>query len=125
MKKRKMLPVLSTLMLASMVCAPSAFAAGVDAKVATTVGVQYKTHIQDKGWETNFKTGGELSGTVGEAKRLEGLIVQLVGSLPAGANIETYVHVQNQGDKGPFAMGTNAGTEGLGFTFGTDFSRSE
>jgi hypothetical protein len=79
------------------------------------LGVRYLTHIQDIGWETDWATAGELSGTAGQSKRLEALKVELTGTnLPAGASIETAVHVQNQGDLGPFAMGTAAGTSGLG-----------
>lgn len=79
------------------------------------IGVRYLSHIQDTGWESDWVTAGELSGTSGQSKRLEALKVELTGSnLPAGASIETAVHVQNQGDLGPFAMGTAAGTSGLG-----------
>lgn len=114
MKKRFILPVLSTLLLMSIVFPASAFAEGVNAKVATNVGVQYITHIQDKGWETVWKTNGALSGTVGEGKRLEGLKVKLTGDYPDAAKIQAYVHVQDEGDLGPFEMGENAGTEGKG-----------
>jgi hypothetical protein len=79
------------------------------------LGVRYLTHIQDIGWETDWAVNGELSGTAGQSKRLEALKVELTGTnLPAGASIETAVHVQNQGDLGPFAMGSAAGTSGLG-----------
>ena len=77
-----------------------------------TVGVRYKTHIQDKGWESDWKTDGTLSGTVGEWKRLEAIKVELTGDVPEDANIETWVHIQNEGDKGPFVMGEAAGSEG-------------
>ncbi|PKL03417.1 MAG: hypothetical protein CVV55_00065 [Synergistetes bacterium HGW-Synergistetes-2] len=78
------------------------------------LGVRYLTHIQDIGWETDWVTAGALSGTSGQSKRLEALKIELTGDLPADASIDTAVHVQNQGDLGPFAMGTAAGTSGLG-----------
>jgi hypothetical protein len=80
---------------------------------APVFGVRYLTHVQDSGWESEWVTDGALSGTYGQSKRLEALKVELTGELPAGASIETTVHVQNQGDLGPFAMGSAAGTTGL------------
>lgn len=93
---------------------PSSVMAQDEITTAATVGTQYKTHIQDKGWESVWKTNGEISGTVGEWKRLEALEVQLTGDFPSDANIETYVHVQNRGNLGPFPMGSDAGSEGAG-----------
>ncbi|MBU4439794.1 MAG: hypothetical protein L6276_05335, partial [Acetobacterium sp.] len=81
---------------------------------AAAIGVQYQTHVQDYGWENDWTTDGNLSGTYGQSKRLEALKVELTGDVPAGATIDTEVHVQNQGNLGPFAMGTEAGTTGLG-----------
>ncbi|UYO63667.1 hypothetical protein LNN31_04345 [Acetobacterium wieringae] len=112
--KRVVMPIVSTALLISMVCSSGVYAANEQIDTAANVGVQYKTHIQDKGWESNWISDGNLSGTVGEGKRLEGLRVELVGSVPVTANIQTYVHVQNRGDMGPFPMGNMAGTEGQG-----------
>lgn len=112
--KRVVMPIVSTALLISMVCSSGVYAANEQIDTSANVGVQYKTHIQDKGWESNWISDGNLSGTVGEGKRLEGLRVELVGSVPVTANIQTYVHVQNRGDMGPFPMGNMAGTEGQG-----------
>jgi len=112
--KKTTASILSAVLLASLFFAPGVSAEGVQAAIVTEPGVQYKTHIQDYGWETVWKRDGNLSGTVGEWKRLEALMVELTGSLPSDANIETYVHVQNRGDLGPFSMGTEAGTNGQG-----------
>lgn len=112
--KRVGVPIISTALLISMVCTSGVYAANEQLDTSATVGVQYKTHIQDKGWEGTWLSDGSLSGSVGEGKRLEGLRVQLVGTVPASANIQTYVHVQDKGDMGPFLMGNLAGTEGLG-----------
>lgn len=78
------------------------------------IGVRYCTHIQDYGWENDWLSDGALSGTVGQSKRLEALKVELTGDFPEDASIETSVHVQNYGNLGPFAMGTEAGTSGQG-----------
>ncbi|WP_414150000.1 hypothetical protein [Acetobacterium malicum] len=115
MTKKITVPIISTVLLMSMIFSPTTFAAtGQIGTSATAVGVKYKTHIQDKGWESVWKNDGSLSGTVGESKRLEAMRIELTGSVPAGAEILTYVHVQNEGDLGPFSMGDLAGTEGKG-----------
>jgi len=115
MTKKITVPIISTVLLMSMIFSPTTFAAsGQVGTAATAVGVKYKTHIQDKGWESVWKTDGSLSGTVGESKRLEAMRIELTGSVPDGAEIQTYVHVQNEGDLGPFSMGDLAGTEGKG-----------
>lgn len=112
--KRVGVPIISTALLISMVCSSGVYAANEQIDTSANVSVQYKTHVQDKGWESNWINNGDISGTVGEGKRLEGLRVELLGSVPVTANIQTFVHVQNRGDMGPFPMGNMAGTEGQG-----------
>lgn len=112
--KKRTASMLSVVLLTSVLFSPGVWAEGAQATIVTEPGVQYKTHIQDYGWETVWKSNGALSGTVGESKRLEAMLVGLTGSLPEGATIQTYVHVQNKGDLGPFAMGNEAGTSGQG-----------
>lgn len=113
MMKKSLATGLVTVFLFS-IALPSGAWAQSEMTTAASVGVQYKTHIQDKGWESAWKTNGTLSGTVGEWKRLEALNIQLTGDFPSNANIQTFVHVQNKGDLGPFSMGSDAGTEGQG-----------
>lgn len=113
--KKTVTSILAMVLLVTMVLPATALAQDNTLETAATVGLQYKTHIQDYGWEKSWVTDGNLSGTVGQAKRLEALQVALTGTLPAGATIETSVHVQNKGDLGPFAMGALAGTQGQGF----------
>lgn len=112
MKSKKITPVLSALLMVSVVMSPGVHAANATAMIDSNIGVEYITHIQDKGWETIWNRNGSLSGSVGESKRLEALKVELTGSLPDEANIQTYVHVQDMGYLGPFEMGNLAGTEG-------------
>lgn len=117
MTKKLTIPIISTALLMSMIFSPGVYGAnGASGQIGTAaeIGVQYKTHIQDKGWEAIWKTDGSLSGTVGEGKRLEALKIELTGDVPEEAEILTYVHVQNEGDLGPFSMGELAGTEGKG-----------
>lgn len=51
-----------------------------DAPVAggsDTPNVSYKTHVQTHGWQ-GLKYNGQMSGTSGQAKRLEGIQIVLV-----------------------------------------------
>lgn len=112
--KKITVPILTTALLMLLTFSTSVYAADENLKTTANVGVEYKTHVQDKGWEANWVTDGGLSGTVNEGKRLEALKVQLYGSVPANANIQAYVHIQNLGNRGPFSMGNLAGTEGQG-----------
>lgn len=112
--KKKLAAILAGIMMPAMLFSTSVSAVEGTA-LSEKYNVEYKTHVQDYGWESNWRSNGDLSGTVGESKRLEALRVKLTGAdLPAGATITTYVHVQNEGDLGPFAMGNIAGTEGKG-----------
>lgn len=112
MKKTLATGLVSVFLLS--IALPTGVSAQTEITTAASVGVQYRTHVQDKGWESDWKTGGNLSGTVGEGKRLEALNVQLTGDFPSTANIQTYAHIQNLGDRGPFPMGLDAGSEGMG-----------
>ncbi|WKY46953.1 hypothetical protein Q5O24_11365 [Eubacteriaceae bacterium ES3] len=112
--KKKIAILMSGVLSLSMVMSSGVWAASETLETASTVGVEYKTHIQDYGWESEWKEDGVLSGTVGQGKRLEALRIELTGNYPSDAEIQTYVHVQNYGDKGPFTMGQDAGTSGEG-----------
>lgn len=114
MTKKLTIPIISTALMLSMFFSPVVSAAGGMIGTAEAYGVKYKTHIQDIGWESEWKMDGSLSGTEGQSKRLEALKIELTGNVPKDAEILTYVHVQNEGDLGPFAMGKLAGTEGKG-----------
>ncbi|WP_444294037.1 N-acetylmuramoyl-L-alanine amidase, partial [Holdemanella porci] len=71
--------------------------------------VSYQTHVQDIGWQ-DWKKNGELSGTQGESKRLEGLRINLFSSL--FGYVEYKAHVQNDGWQGWVSDGEIAGTTG-------------
>ena len=53
--------------------------------------VSYRTHIQDFGWQGEVRDG-ELSGSVGQAKRLEAIEINL-GDTPVAGGIDYQVHV--------------------------------
>ena len=67
--------------------------------------IEYQAHVQDVGW-TETVSDGETSGTVGEAKRLEALIVD------SDYNLEYKAHVQNVGWQDWVKRGEVAGTTG-------------
>lgn len=72
--------------------------------------VNYKTHVQTYGWQ-NFVSNGATSGTVGQAKRLEGIEINLSGLHDAGG-IEYKTHVQKQGWQDYVSNGQLSGTSG-------------
>jgi uncharacterized protein YjdB len=75
----------------------------------TQTNIEYTSHIQGNGWETQEHTNGELSGTTGENKRLEAIQI----SLPDHNNeLQYQVHVQNIGWMDYVSGGEVAGTTG-------------
>ena len=77
----------------------------------STPSVQYRTHVQDHGWEDVWKTNGEMSGTSGESRRLEAIEIKLVDS-PYEGSIEYSTHIQDIGWQSFKKDGNTSGTEG-------------
>ena len=73
-------------------------------------GVRYQTHVQTYGWQGN-KFDGDLSGTTGLAKRLEGIKISLPGQDYTG-EITYQTHVQTYGWQDWVKNGALAGTTG-------------
>lgn len=71
--------------------------------------LQYKVHCQTYGW-MDFVEDGELSGTEGQSKRLEGIIIDLDTNMEGSIQYE--VHCQTYGWMGYVDAGETAGTEG-------------
>lgn len=96
--------------------AGSVFASNVEAEGTAIVGVSYRTHVQNEGWETKWATDGETAGTQGKGLRLEGIEIKLSGDdLPANGGIEYRTHVENEGWETQWAAdGKTAGTQGKG-----------
>ncbi|MBI4858247.1 MAG: Ig-like domain-containing protein [Acetobacterium woodii] len=91
----------------------SATSIGVNA--TDEIGVTYRTHIQNDGWETRWATDGTISGTYGRSLRLEGIQIQLTGNVPDGARIEYRTHVENEGWEANWRYsGGVSGSEGKG-----------
>ena len=74
-----------------------------------TPKVSYRTHVQNIGWQ-NYVSDGMLSGTFGQAKRLEGIKINLTNNL--NGNIEYSTHVQNIGWMDYVKNGEMSGTSG-------------
>ena len=81
-----------------------------NAYLEKAVSVQYRTHVQKLGW-LDFVENGALSGTVGEAKRLEAIQIQLSNAQYSGG-IEYCTHVQKDGWQGYVSNGALSGTAG-------------
>lgn len=76
-----------------------------------TPGVLYSTHVQSYGWQ-KYVSDGTMSGTTGEAKRLESIKIKLKGINYAG-NIEYKTHIQSIGWERYFQKNDNvSGTTG-------------
>lgn len=75
------------------------------------ISVAYNTHIQYKGWESNFsKKDGQTSGTSGESLRLEGIKIKLINANDISIKYQT--HIQNVGWQNWKSDGEMAGTSG-------------
>jgi|GEM_PF-1446152 len=72
--------------------------------------VQYQTHVQNIGWQ-GLKYDGALSGTSGQAKRLEGIKINLISPAYDGA-IEYQTHIQDIGWQGWKSNAAMSGTSG-------------
>lgn len=73
--------------------------------------VTYATHIEDYGWQ-NTKSDGQLSGFVGQAKRLEAIKIGLTDNQKYSGNIQYQAHVQDYGWQAWKTNNTIAGTIG-------------
>ena len=73
---------------------------GYEANCIVMVGnidykVSYNTHIQDIGWQ-GYLSNGQMAGTSGESKRLEGIKIKLE-DMPFEGSIEYRTHIQDYG----------------------------
>ncbi|WP_187389208.1 leucine-rich repeat protein [Acetobacterium wieringae] len=78
---------------------------------ASYVDVYYSTHVQNVGWQS-AKKNGEISGTVGQGLRLEGIKI-LVDNSEVNVAIQYQTHVQNIGWQPMVSNGDLSGTTGL------------
>ena len=76
--------------------------------------IEYRTHIQDIGWESEWKKNNEQSGTDHQSKRLEAIEIRLTGELADHYDVYYRVHAQDCGWMGWAKNGEMAGTAGYG-----------
>ncbi len=78
-----------------------------------TGGIEYRGHVQRKGWEKAFVCDGGLSGTEGKSRRLEAVQIQLWGDMESKYDVYYRVHVQRYGWMAWAKNGDEAGTQGM------------
>ena len=74
--------------------------------------IQYRSHVQDIGWEKKWASNGSLSGTTGQCKRLEAIQIKLSGDVAENYDVYYRVHVQDYGWLAWAKNGESSGTEG-------------
>lgn len=80
--------------------------------------IAYTTHVQTYGWQgdirksSTWKKDGEMSGTSGEAKRLEAICIALTGEISKYYDVYYRVHAQTYGWLGWAKNGAPSGTAG-------------
>lgn len=77
---------------------------------ADSVNTMYRTHVQSFGWQ-GWKYNGQMSGTSGKSKRLEGIELQLTNQQYDGG-IRYRTHIQSIGWQGWKENGAMSGTSG-------------
>ncbi len=73
------------------------------------VGISYRTHVQSIGWQ-GFAANGVMSGTIGKAKRLEGIEIKL--DTTANLGVQYTTHCQSYGWLPWSSNGETNGTTG-------------
>ena len=101
--KRKLISIIMTIF---MILGAVSYS-GKKAEAASVI-VTYRTHVQTYGWQ-DWKANGAVSGTVGMAKRLEGIEIRVTG---ANLGVQYQTHVQTYGWQGWVSNGTMSGTSG-------------
>lgn len=74
--------------------------------------IQYRSHVQDIGWEKKWASNGSLSGTEGQCKRLEAIQIKLSGDVAKNYDVYYRVHAQDYGWLAWAKNGESSGTEG-------------
>jgi hypothetical protein len=87
---------------------------GIELRLADPLfsgSIQYRTHVQTYGWQ-GWVSDGAMSGTTGQAKRLEAIQIRLTGEMASRYDVWYHVHAQTFGWMGWAKNGDSAGTEG-------------
>ena len=81
----------------------------------TNGGIEYRVHVQKNGWETEYLANDELSGTVGQALRLDAIQIRLTGKVADCYDVYYRVHAEKFGWLGWAKNDEEAGTSGYGY----------
>ncbi|SEP87582.1 Uncharacterized conserved protein YjdB, contains Ig-like domain [Lachnospiraceae bacterium RM5] len=85
-------------------------------KLDSSLGsINYRTHIQSKGWEKSYIKDGDISGTVGKGLRLEAIQIVLDGEISSYYDVNYRVHTEKFGWLEWAQNGQRAGTAGYGY----------
>ena len=84
----------------------------IQVKASDEVSVSYKTHIQSKGWESDYKTDGSSSGTTGQGLRLEAIKIKVTGD--ENLNVWYSTYIQKKGWIDYVKNNASSGTSGKG-----------
>ncbi len=76
-------------------------------------GIEYRGHVQRKGWEKSWARAGAMAGTEGKSRRLEAVRVRLWGDMAAKYDVYYRVHSQRYGWMAWAKNGESAGTQGM------------
>lgn len=77
--------------------------------------IEYRSHVQKQGWETEWAKDGSRSGTTGKSRRLEAVAIRLTPGSEMEKHYDVYyrMHVQKVGWMGWAKNGEYAGTAGM------------
>lgn len=115
MMKKLSINLIGALLLGSMVFSTNVIAAAIDTKAEGDLGVTYRTHIENEGWNQGWMVNGALSGSEGKGLRLEAIEIELTGDVPDDLKIQYQTHLENNGwTQGWVADGDPSGSEGQG-----------
>ncbi len=78
-------------------------------------GILYKTYIHSVGWEKEWRTGYEVSGTTGQSKYIEAVEIVLTGQLANVYDVYYQTHVSNVGWLDWAVNGNPSGSTGLNY----------
>ncbi|MDO4798553.1 MAG: Ig-like domain-containing protein [Coriobacteriales bacterium] len=78
-----------------------------------TGGIEYRGHVQRKGWERSWARDGAMAGTEGKSRRMEAVQIRLWGDMAEKYDVYYRVHSQRYGWMAWAKNGDKAGTQGM------------
>ena len=110
MNRTKLFVVLIAILLVNSVFFVFNNVKGEDSISQPKLGISYRTHVQDIGWQGYMNNGG-MAGTTGKALRLEALNIKLLNN-NSDIKLKYQVHIQDIGWQNWMTDGDMAGTTG-------------